>query len=78
MKTQNQPGRAAQSGNQKRHDEGDRAGQVRGQDKNAEPKRTPGRGRKKQSTDPSSKRHADPEEDLSEKAEQEKSSQSPG
>jgi len=78
MKTQNQPGRSPQSGNQKRHDEGDRAGQVRGQDKNAEPKRTPGPGRKKQSVDPASKRHADPEEDLSKEAEQEESSQWPG
>jgi hypothetical protein len=66
MKTQAQPGRAPQTGNQKRHDEGDRAGQVRAQDFLTGQESKSASGHKKESRDPTSKRHADPEEDGAE------------
>jgi hypothetical protein len=64
--SQTQPGRAPQTGTQMRHDEDDRAGQVRGQNKTSPPKNGPGPGERKESRDPTSNRHADPEEDLNE------------
>ncbi len=49
--TQNQPGRMPQSGNQQRHDEADRAGQVRGDNKKESEKgKHPGDGKRKAAT----------------------------